>query len=81
MAGMSISRKISIMSRYNKCVFFYVAAIALLSVGGLAYVYAVPPISMKIDRNGVPHFTPQVINPETGEAIDIGELVKHYRGD
>jgi len=69
------------MSRLNKCAFFYVVAIALLSLGGLVYVYAVPPVSMKSDRNGVPHFTPQVINPETGEAIDMGDLVKHYRGD
>ncbi len=69
------------MSKHNKYAFIYVAAIALLSFCGLVYVYAVPPASMKTDRNGIPHFTPQVINPETGDAIDMGDLVKHYRGD
>jgi len=69
------------MSRHSQCALFYVAAIALLSICGLAYVYAVPPVSMKSDRDGIPHFTPQVINPETGDAIDMGDLVKHYRGD
>lgn len=69
------------MSRHNKFALFYVTTITILSLFGLAYVYAVPPVSMKTDRNGVPHFTPQVINPETGDAIDMGDLVKHYRGD
>lgn len=69
------------MSKHKKYALVYVVAIALLSLGGLVYVYAVPPVSMKTDRNGIPHFTPQVINPETGDAIDMGDLVKHYRGD
>jgi len=69
------------MSKHKKYALVYVVAIALLSLGGLVYVYAVPPVSMKTDRNGIPHLTPQVINPETGEAIDMGDLVKHFRGD
>jgi len=69
------------MTKHNKFVTLYVAVVALISLGGLAFVYAVPPESMKSDRNGVPHFTPRVVNPETGEAIDMGDLVKHYRGD
>ncbi len=68
-------------TKHEKCAFIYVGAVALISLCGLVYVYAVPPVSMKTDRNGVSHFTPQVINPETGDAIDMGDLVKHYRGD
>jgi len=60
------------MSKHKKYALVYVVAIALLSLGGLV---------MKTDRNGIPHLTPQVINPETGEAIDMGDLVKHFRGD
>ncbi len=26
-------------------------------------------------------FHPPVANPETGEAIDLGTLIRHYRGD
>jgi len=69
------------MTTHTKLASIYVAAVALIGLAGLAYVYAVPPASMKSDRNGIPHFTPQVVNPETGEAIDMGDLVKHYRGD
>jgi len=78
---MSTFKKISAMSRHTKFTTIYVVAIALISLGGLVFVYAVPPMSMKNDRNGIPHFTPQVVHPETGEAIDMGDLVKHYRGD
>ena len=69
------------MSTHNKLAAVYVAVIALVSLAGLVYVYAVPPASMKTDRNNIAHFTPQVINPETGEAIDMGDLIKHFRGD
>jgi len=69
------------MTMHSKFAAIYVTAVALVSVGGLAYVYTVPPVSMKTDRNGIPHFTPQVIHPETGEAINMRDLVRHFRGD
>jgi len=59
----------------------YVVLIALISLGSLAYVYAVPPQSLQKTRDGVPYFTPQVAHPETGEALDLGELIRHFRGD
>ena len=27
------------------------------------------------------YFTPQVIDPATGKAVDLSVLVRHYRGD
>ena len=53
----------------------------LLSAACLVYVYAFPPKSMFSDRDGVAHFTPPVSHPETGEAIPLGDLIRHYRGD
>jgi len=55
--------------------------VAALSLLGLAYVYVAPPQSMLTDRNGVPHFSPPVVNPETGETIDLRVLVQHYKGE
>ena len=60
---------------------FYVASVSLVSVFALIYIYAFPPPSMLKSRDGVPHFTPKVVHPETGDALDVGELIRHYRGD
>ncbi len=59
----------------------YVLTVAAVSVVALAYIYVVPPQSMRVSRDGVPHFTPRVEHPETGKALDMGELIRHYRGD
>ncbi len=58
----------------------YAILIAAISIGGLGYVYAYPPESMRVSRDGVPFFTPPVINPETGEPISVDALVRHYKG-
>lgn len=47
---------------------------------GLGWMLAAPPQSMRTDRDGVPHFTPQVEHPITGEGVSVNELIKHYRG-
>ncbi len=59
----------------------YVAAVGAISLMALIYIYALPPQSMFSSREGVPHFTPKVAHPETGVPIDVGELIRHYRGD
>jgi len=59
----------------------YVAIVALASIVGLIYIYTVRPKSMFTTRDGVPHYTPRVINPDTGKPLDVGELIRHYRGD
>jgi len=60
---------------------FYVAVVSATSIVALVYIYAFPPTSMFKSRDGVPHFTPQVMHPETGKPLDVGELIRHYRGD
>lgn len=56
-------------------------AVAVLTVAGLAYIYAVQPSYLRADRDGVPYFTPKVIHPVTEEAVDMGTLIRHYRGE
>ncbi|HEC90191.1 MAG TPA: hypothetical protein ENI55_00845 [Alphaproteobacteria bacterium] len=58
----------------------YVAVIALLTIGGLAYIFISPPESMRVDRYGVPYFTPPVINPETGKPVSVDALVRNFKG-
>lgn len=57
----------------------YSLLIAVIVFAGLVYVYAAPPQSMRVDRDGQPHFQPQVLNPETGEGVPLGELIKHFK--
>lgn len=59
----------------------YIASVAIVTVATLVYVYVKPLHSMQVDRDGIAHFTPPVINPDTGDAIDLGTLVRHYQGD
>ncbi len=53
---------------------------AVISIGGLAYIFMDPPVYLHATRNGVPYFTPPVINPADGKALDLNMLVKHYKG-
>ncbi|MEJ2379367.1 MAG: hypothetical protein P8Y71_29595 [Pseudolabrys sp.] len=59
----------------------YAWAALTVTVAGLAAMLIWPPHSTNVDRNGVPYFTPQVIDPVTGKAVDLSVLVRHYRGD
>ena len=59
----------------------YVVLVTLISLGALVFVYVYPPESLRSTRDGVPFFTPPVEHPETGEPLDLGELIRHYRGD
>lgn len=65
----------------SKLLMHFLAALSvLIVVAGLAYVYVKPPESMRVNRDGVPYFTPPVVNPMTEEAIPVEQLVRHYRG-
>jgi len=59
----------------------YVYAISLVCLASLVYVYALPPESLRVTRDGIPFFTPPVAHPETGEPLDLGELVRHFKGE
>lgn len=53
----------------------------VVSLGGIAAMLIAPPQSLRTDRDGVAHFTPKVEHPETGEAVSVNALIRHYRGD
>ncbi|HEB96116.1 MAG TPA: hypothetical protein ENI96_06775 [Sedimenticola thiotaurini] len=59
----------------------YVTLIAVVSLASLAYVYLAPLPGLQQTRDGVPYFTPRVAHPETGEPLELGELIRHFRGD
>ncbi len=58
----------------------FAGLVSLLSAAALFYVYVFPPPSMRVSRDGVPHFTPPTIHPETGEVLEIDRLVRHFKG-
>jgi len=60
---------------------FYVYTISLICVASLVYVYIMPPESLRVTRDGIPFFMPPVAHPETGEPLDLGELVRHFKGE
>ena len=53
---------------------------AAISIGGLAYIFMDPPAYLHATRQGVPYFTPPVINPADGKVLDLNMLVRHYQG-
>ena len=59
----------------------YVLIVAVVSLVGLVFVYVQPPQSMLKTRDGIAHFTPEVVHPDTGKPISLNELARHYRGD
>ena len=59
---------------------FFSLLLGFGSVAALFYVFLFPPKSMFSDKYGVPHFTPEVIHPETGGALKVSELIKHFKG-
>lgn len=59
---------------------FFIAASVVAVLGGLTFVYVWPPEGMRVSRDGVPHLSPPVTHPVTGEAIPLERLVQHYKG-
>ena len=57
-----------------------VGLVALLSAAALVYVFVFPPPSLRVSRDGVPHFTPPTIHPVTGETLEVDRLARHYKG-
>jgi hypothetical protein len=58
------------------------AGIALaVTVVGLGAMLVAPPASTRFDSDGVAYFTPKVINPADGKAVDMNVLIRNYRGD
>ncbi len=57
----------------------FTALTAALSVACLVYILVASPDYLGKTSEGTPFFTPPLINPETGEAIELDELIRHYK--
>jgi hypothetical protein len=55
--------------------------VTLMTVLGSAYIFIAQPAYLRSDRDGVPYFTPEVENPMTNTPVDMGTLIRHYRGE
>ena len=55
------------------------ALAALATLGSLIYIGVTQPESLQQSREGVPFFTPPVVNPDGGEPLSVDALVEHYK--
>lgn len=53
--------------------------VSVITVASFTYILWKQPASLRLSRDGVPFFTPQVIHPDTGEAISVDVLVEHFK--
>lgn len=53
--------------------------VAVASAASAIYVFIQPAERFAKSREGTPFFTPPVIDPDTGEALDLDELIRHYK--
>ncbi len=51
---------------------------ALVSAGGLAYIFIERPTYLHATAQGVPYYTPPVLNPLNGQPLDLDTLVRHF---
>lgn len=65
----------------KKLSLFYVVGVSLVSLGVIVYTSVVDMPSMHVNKDGLPHLSPPVINPDTGESIELGVLVRNFTGD
>lgn len=57
----------------------FAAAVALVSIAAVVHVAIQPLDEVARTRQGTPFFTPPVLNPDTGEPIEMDALVEHYK--
>ncbi len=58
----------------------YSALIAFIGFGGIIYVFVTQPAYLHASRDGVPYFSPQVVNPMGGEPLNLKDLIRNYKG-
>ena len=51
----------------------------IATVVSLTYIVVAQPESLRESRAGVPFFTPQVMDPDTGEGVSVDRLVQHFK--
>lgn len=68
------------MSKGQWQMLIYSTLVGLIGIGGLVYILVTQPAYLHASRNGVPYFTPKVINPQGGKPLDLNMLVRNYKG-
>jgi len=53
----------------------------LMTIGTFTYLVVAPPGYLHRTRDGVPYFTPPVINPVDGGALNVNRLAQYYKGN
>jgi len=56
-------------------------AVTGLTIASITYILIEQPEYLTKDRDGVPFYTADVLHPETGEAIKMSDLIRHYKGE
>lgn len=56
-------------------------SMAAVTLAGAVYIAVAAPSSLGQSRYGVPHLTPQVLDPATGKGIPVDVLVRSYKGE
>ena len=57
----------------------FAAVVVLVSIASIVHVAIQPLDELARTRQGMPFFTPPVLNPDTGEPIEMDALVEHYK--
>ena len=55
--------------------------VGLISAASMVHVFIQPLDELARSREGTPFFTPPVLNPDTGEAIELDTLIGHYKSE
>jgi hypothetical protein len=58
----------------------YSILVALIGFGGITYAFVTQPPYLHATRDGVPYFSPKVVNPMGGKPLDLNDLVRNYKG-
>jgi len=55
--------------------------ITCMTIACFAYIILQQPESLRMTRDGVPFFTPDVVHPDTGKPIPVNDLVDHFKSE
>lgn len=68
------------MSKGQLQMMIYSTLIGLISFAGLIYIFVAQPTYLHATRDGVPYFSPPVVNPEGGKPLKLEDLARNYKG-
>lgn len=53
--------------------------VSIMTVVSFAYIFWKQPESLRISRDGIPFFTPDVLHPDSGKPIPVEDLIDHFK--